>query len=140
MIDCCCELVTLSTEPPPAIELCCNVQRRIACTLKGRDLDNDPYTCRQLGCCFDAEPKDHYDKPKRRRRRRRRRRYGRRRPAGYGYAGYEYAMSGPLSLDIGADFHRAMVTVWNSLPEHIRQSTLKTFLLQQILHLAHYRQ
>ena len=36
--------------------------------------------------------------------------------------------------------------VWNSLPEHIRQSTsiavfkrsLKTFLLQQISHLAHY--
>jgi len=38
--------------------------------------------------------------------------------------------------------------VWNSLPENIRQSTsiavfkrsLKTFLLQQISHLAHYRQ
>jgi len=47
--------------------------------------------------------------------------------------------------------HRARsesVYFWNSLPEHIRQSTLrhvfkrslKTFLLQQISHLAHWRQ
>ena len=83
----------MPTEPPPAAELCCNVKKRVACHLKGRNLDDDPYTCRQLGCCFDASV---VDQPKRQRRRRRKGRYGgrygggRRRPGRYGYRGRGY--------------------------------------------------
>jgi len=36
------------------VELCCQVKRRVACRLRNKDLDRDPYTCRQLGCCYDA--------------------------------------------------------------------------------------
>ena len=42
------------TDPPPAVELCCDVKRRVPCRLKNKNLDEDPYTCRQLGCCYDA--------------------------------------------------------------------------------------
>ena len=66
-------------DPPPVTELCCDLKRRVPCQLKNRNLDKDPYTCRQLGCCYDGS--------RRRRRRRRRRGYGRgrRRTGKYGY-------------------------------------------------------
>ena len=83
------------TDPPPVTELCCDVKRRVPCRLKDIDLDKDPYTCRQLGCCYDGsgEHKPDYQPSyggKRRRKRRRPKKYGRPRyRAGYGY-GYGY--------------------------------------------------
>jgi len=78
------------TEPLPATALCCDVKRRVPCQLKNKDLDKDPYTCRQLGCCYDAGDgrKPGYGGGRRRRRPRRRRGpYGN--MYGYGYGNWE---------------------------------------------------
>ena len=77
------------TEPLPATALCCDVKRRVPCQLKNKDLDSDPYTCRQLGCCFDAGDghRPSYGGGRRRRRPRRRGPYGN--MYGYGYGGWQ---------------------------------------------------
>jgi len=82
--------------------MCCDVKRRVACRLKNKDLENDPYTCRQLGCCYDTGRRQ---KPNRRpgyygRRRRKRGKYGRRpgrygdEPGTYGRPRYRYGHYG----------------------------------------------
>jgi len=89
-VNICCFYAFKFADPPPAEALCCNMKRRVPCKLKNKNLDKDPYTCRQLGCCFDGNggQKVGYGG-------RRRRGYGggrrRRRPGRYGRPGYRYA-------------------------------------------------